>query len=123
MDIGSIISLILVGIMVVVIVGIAIQMDRKYIVRERGKVNYKKTQVYLRWNVFDTLTLILAIYAVICVQVLNVLIITGESIENNYVQFFMNQGQVWTTISIIYLVVRVTNTLKCIKSRTGDHSV
>ncbi|TDL31300.1 group-specific protein [Jeotgalibacillus sp. S-D1] len=123
MDIGSIISLVLVGIMVVVIVGIAIQMDRKYIVRERGKVNYKKTQVYLRWNVFDTLTLILAIYAVVCVQVLNVLIITGESIENNYVQFFLNQGQVWTTISIIYLVVRVTNTLKCIKSRIGDQSV
>jgi len=45
---------------------------KKYIIRENGKINYKKTMIYLRWNVFDTVTLLLAIYTIICVQLLNI---------------------------------------------------
>lgn len=120
MDTGWIVSLIVAGILMLVILLIAIPMDRKYVIRENGKINYKKTKIYLRWNVFDTLTLGLAIYSIICVQVLNLFISRGETVENVYVQFFTNQAQVWTLVSIIYLISRVSITLKTIKARWGD---
>jgi len=120
MHIGWIVSLIVAGIIIILILAIAIPMDRRYVVRENGKINYKKTKIYLRWNVFDTLTLCLAIYSIICVQVLNILVSGGQTIENPFVQFFTNQAQVWTLVSIIYLISRVSMTLKSIKERWGD---
>lgn len=122
MGTGWIVSLIVVAVMMTAILGIAIPMDRKYIVRENRKINYKKTTVYLRWNVFDTLTLALAIYTIICIQALNLLISTGQSVENPYVQFFTNQSQVWSLVTILYLISRVSITLKTIKERWGDGS-
>jgi hypothetical protein len=120
MDTGWIVSLIVAGFLMVLILAIAIPMDRKYVVRENGKINYKKTKIYLRWNVFDTLTLGLSVYSIICVQVLNFLVSSGETVENVFVQFFTNQAQVWTLVSIIYLICRVSMTLKAIKERWGD---
>ena len=46
-----------------------------------------KTKVYFRWNVFDTISACLAVYACICVQALNILVSTGHTIQNPYVQF------------------------------------
>lgn len=120
MGTGWIVSMIVAGLMIVVIISIVIPFDRKYIVRERGKINYKKTNVYLRWNVFDTITVMLAAYAVVCVQVLNFLVVSGETVENSYVQFFTNQAQALTIVSTIYLISRVSLTLKSIKERWGD---
>lgn len=120
MDIGWIISLIVTGIWIIVILMIVIPMDRKYIVRENRKINYKKTKILLRWNVFDTLTLIVAIYTIICVQALNFLLSSGETIENPFVQFFTNQSQAWVIVTICYLVSRVTMTLKSIKANLKD---
>lgn len=51
LDTGWIVSLIVAGLLMVVILAIAIPMDRKYVVRENGKINFKKTKIYLRWNV------------------------------------------------------------------------
>ncbi|MEC2074655.1 group-specific protein [Metabacillus fastidiosus] len=120
MDTGWIVSLIVGGVLIVLILAIAIPMDRKYIVRENGKINYKKTKIFLRWNVFDTLSLSLAIYSIICVQALNFLISTGETIENVFVQFFTNQAQVWTIVAFMYVITRLSMTLKSIKERWGD---
>ncbi|MEB2299514.1 group-specific protein [Lysinibacillus xylanilyticus] len=117
---GWIVSLIIGGIMGIVILVIAIPMERKYIVRENGKINYKKSTVFLRWNVFDTLTLVLAIYTILCVQALNMLVSSGQTIENSYVQFFTNQSQVWVIVTVSYLVTRVSMTLKSIKAHWGD---
>ncbi|MDM5234084.1 group-specific protein [Lysinibacillus pakistanensis] len=120
MGIGWIVSLIVGGIMMVVIIVIAISLERKYIVRENGKINYKKTTIFLRWNVFDTLTIVLSIYTILCVQSLNMLVSSGQTVENPYVQFFTNQSQVWVTVDILYLVFRVSNTMKSIKAHWGD---
>lgn len=120
MGTGWIVSLVVAGFLMIFILAIAIPMDFKHIVRENGRINYKKTKLYLRWNVFDTLTLGLAIYAIVCVQALNFLVSNGENVENVFVQFFMNQAQVWTLVSTLYLVFRVSNTLKAIKERWGD---
>lgn len=120
MGTGWIVSLIVAGILMTIILAIAIPMDRKYVIRENGKINFKKTKIYLRWNVFDTLTLILVIYSIICVQSLNFLITMGKSVENVFVQFFTNQAQAWTLVSFLYLIFRVSLTLKTIKERWGD---
>lgn len=120
MDTGFIISLIVGGIMIVMILSILIPFFRKYIVRENGKINYAKTTIYLRWNVFDTVTLILAIYTIICVQGLNLLLSSGETIDNPYVQFFTNQAQVWVIVMVAYFAMRISGTIKSIKARFGD---
>lgn len=120
MDTGWIVSLIVAGVLMIFILAIAIPMDRKHIVRENGKINYKKTKIFLRWNVFDTLTIGLAAYSIICVQALNFLVSSGENVENVFVQFFTNQAQVWTLVSMLYLISRVSMTLKAIKERWGD---
>ena len=120
MGIGFIISMIIVGIAIIVIMMIMVPYDRKYIVREKRKINFKKTTIYLRWNVFDTLTLAVAIYTIICVQALNLLLSFGETIENPFVQFFTNQSQAWVIVTVVYLVTRVSLTLKSIKAHIGD---
>lgn len=120
MGIGFIISLIVGAIWMIVILGLIIPLDKKYIVRENRKINYKKTTIYLRWNMFDTITLILAIYTIVCVQALNFLITSGATVENPFVQFFTNQSQVWVIVTIIYLITRVSATLKSIKAHIGD---
>lgn len=116
MDIGWTVSLVVTGIFITIIMAIMIPYDRKYIVRENRKINYKKTTVFLRWNVFDSLTLVIAMYTIICVQVLNILLSSGETIENPFVQFFTNQSQAWVIVTILYLLSRVSVTLKSIKA-------
>jgi len=71
--------------------------------------------VYFRWNVFDTISICLALYACICVQALNTLVTMGFTIQNPYVQFFTNQSQLWIFIAIAYLISRISLTLKGIK--------
>ncbi|MCL1696182.1 MULTISPECIES: group-specific protein [unclassified Lysinibacillus] len=120
MGIGFIVSLIAIVVFTIIILGFTIPMDKKYVVRENGKINYKKTTIYLRWNVFDTLTLVLAIYTIFCVQALNMLLFRSQTIENPYVQFFTNQSQAWVIVIVGYLVSRVSITLKSIKAHWGD---
>lgn len=120
MGMGWIVSLAVAATMTAIILSIAIPMDRRHVVREKGRIDYKKTVIYLRWNVFDTMTLSLAIYTIVCVQALNFLVSNGFTVENAYVQFFTNQSQVWTLVTILYLVSRVSITLKTIKERWGD---
>ncbi|MBA4535983.1 group-specific protein [Bacillus aquiflavi] len=120
MDIGWTISLIVTGLWSVIILMIVIPLDRKYVIRENRKINFKKTTIFLRWNVFDTLTLVIAIYTIICVQVLNMLLSFGKTIENPFVQFFTNQSQAWVIVTIVYLISRVSLTLKSIKVHLED---
>lgn len=119
MEIGFIISLIVVFIFVFIILAIMIPFDRKYVVRENRKINYKKMNVYLRWNTFDTVTIALAAYTIICVQILNLLLSFGETIQNPYVQFFTNQSQVWVIVTFAYFISRLTATLKSIQAHYG----
>ena len=120
MGTGFIISLIVVFIMIAIILIIMIPFNRKYIVRENRKVNYKKTTIYLRWNRFDTLTVVLAGYTILCVQILNLLISSGLSVENSFVQFFTNQSQAWVIVTFCYFISRITATLKSIQAHYGD---
>ncbi|MFE8703012.1 group-specific protein [Cytobacillus sp. FJAT-54145] len=120
MDKGFIISMIVQAILIVIILAIVIPMDRKYIVRENGKINFQKSKILFRWNVFDTLSVTVAIYAIVCVQILNFLISSGETIESPYVQFFTNQGQSWTIVGALYLIIRLSLVLKGIKEIYGD---
>lgn len=116
MGIGFKISMITAGIIMAIIFSIVMPFERKYVVRKNGyEIDFAKTKVYFRWNVFDTVSVCLAIYACICVQVLNILVSSGFTIQNPYVQFFTNQAQVWTLVSIIYLISRISLTLKGIK--------
>ncbi|CAG9611377.1 hypothetical protein BACCIP111899_00549 [Bacillus rhizoplanae] len=116
MAIGFKVSMITAGIMMVVMFSIIIPFDKKYIVRKKGnKIDFTKTKVYFRWNVFDTISVCVAIYACLCVQALNFLVSSGLTIQNPYVQFFTNQAQVWTLVASIYLISRISLTLKGIK--------
>lgn len=120
MGIGFIISLMITGVWIAIILGILIPFFRKYVVRENGKINYVKTTIYLRWNLFDTMTLVLAIYTIGCVQGLNLLLSAGETIDNPYVQFFTNQAQAWVIVMVGYFVARISATMKSIKARFGE---
>ncbi|WP_066188049.1 group-specific protein [Gracilibacillus timonensis] len=120
MGTGIIISFIVSGIWLLLILAIMIPFHRKHVIKENGKINYKKTTVYLRWNVFDTLTMVLAVYTVLCAQILFFLLADGETGNNNWVQFFSNQTQGWVLICIIYLVSRVSLTIKSAKAHLED---
>lgn len=120
MGIGFIISLIVTGVFTTVIMLIVIPMDRKYIVRENRKINFQKSKILFRWNVFDTISVSIAFYAIICIQILNFLISGGETIENPYVQFFTNQGQAWVIVGSLYLISRISLVLKGFKEISKD---
>ncbi|EMA6342621.1 hypothetical protein ACO11K_001703 [Bacillus cytotoxicus] len=116
MAIGFKVSMITAGVIMIVMFSIIIPFDRKYIIRKKGnKIDFIKTKVYFRWNVFDTVSVCLAVYACICVQALNILVSSGLTIQNPYVQFFTNQSQVWIIVAIAYLIGRISLTLKGIK--------
>ncbi|WP_459499089.1 hypothetical protein [Bacillus sp. C1] len=116
MQMGFIISGVVVFIMMIVILGILIPFDRKYIVRKEGnKIDFTKTKIYFRWNVFDTISVCLAMYAYICEQVLSVLVMSNLTIQNAYVQFLTIQSPTWTLVASIYLISRISLTLKGIK--------
>lgn len=66
------------------------------------------------------MTLLLAIYTVVCVQALNILLSSGETIDNPYVQFFTNQAQAWVIVMVVYFVMRISATIKSIQARIGD---
>lgn len=120
MGIGFKVSIIAVAVEMLVLFSILIPFFRKHIVRENKKINYAKTTIFLRWNVFDAVTLILAVYTIVCVQALNILLSFGKTIENPYVQFFTNQAQAWVIVMVVYLVMRISFALKSIKARFGD---
>lgn len=120
MGTGFKVSLIAVAVEMLVLFSILIPFFRKHIVRENKKINYAKTTIFLRWNVFDGVTLILAVYTIVCVQALNILLSFGKTIENPYVQFFTNQAQAWVIVMVVYLVMRISFALKSIKARFGD---
>lgn len=120
MGTGFKVSLIAVAVEMIVLFSILIPFFKKHIVRENKKINYAKTTIFLRWNVFDAVTLILAVYTIVCVQALNILLSFGETIENSYVQFFTNQAQAWVIVMVVYLVMRISAVLKSIKARFGD---
>lgn len=120
MGIGFKVSLITVAVEILVLFSILIPFFRKHIVRDNKKINYAKTTIFLRWNVFDAVTLILAMYTIVCVQALNILLSIGETIKNPYVQFFTNQAQAWVIVMVVYLVMRISAVLKSIKARFGD---
>lgn len=120
MGIGWIVSLAVMGLWIAVIMAVMIPMHRNHIVKENGKINYKKTTIFLRWNRFDTITLILAIYTILCIQALNLMLSGGFTIENPFVQFFTNQSQAWVIVVFAYLITRVTSTLKSIKAHWGE---
>lgn len=120
MGTGYIVSLIAVGIQSILILAVSIPFNRKYIVKENGKINYKKTTVYLRWNIFDTVTLVAAVYTILCTVILFFLLAFGENIENSWVQFLSNQAQAWVIITVCYFVSRISMTLKSIKAHLKD---
>ncbi|MBL2086668.1 hypothetical protein ELI61_29905, partial [Klebsiella pneumoniae] len=64
---------------------------------------------------FDTISACLAVYACICVQALNILVLSGHTIHNPYVQFFTLQSQTWIIVASVYLISRISLTLKGIK--------
>lgn len=114
--IGFKISMITVGVIMIVMFSIIIPFDRKHIVRKKGyKIDFTKTKVYFRWNVFDTISVCLAVYACICVQAINILVLSGHTIQNSYVQFFTLQSQAWIIVASAYLISRISLTLKGIK--------
>ncbi|WP_242225085.1 hypothetical protein [Bacillus cereus group sp. BfR-BA-01380] len=114
--IGFKVSMITLACMMIIIFSILIPFDKKYIVRKAGnKIDFTKTKVYFRWNVFDTISVCIAVYACICVQVLSILVSSGLTVQNPYVQFFSNQAPVWTLVASIYLIIRISLTLKGIK--------
>ena len=43
--------------------------------------------------------LVFAVYACICVQALNILVLSGHTIQNSYVQFFTLQSQAWIIVA------------------------
>lgn len=116
MAIGFKVSMITAGIIMIVMFSIIIPFDKRYVVRKKdNKIDFTKTKIYFRWNVFDTITVCLAVYTCICVQVLFVLVSSEFTIRNPYVQFFIMQSLPWTFVTIIYLVSRISLTLKGIK--------
>jgi len=120
MGTGYIVSLIAVGVQIILILAVSIPFNRKYIVKENGKIDYKKTTVYLRWNVFDTVTIVVATYTILCTLLLFFLLANGEDIENAWVQFLSNQAQAWVIVTVSYFISRISMTLKSIKAHLED---
>lgn len=53
-------------------------------------------------------------------QGLNILLSSGETIDNPYVQFFTNQAQAWIIVIVVYFVMRISATIKSIQARLDD---
>lgn len=117
MDTGWIVSSIVVAILSIVFAGVIISLQRKVVKKPNGKVDFHKTEIYFRWTRWDTINTIAAVYSFGCFLVLVILVSSGENVENPYVQFFMHQAFVFTTITFGWLISRTAITIKGIKER------
>ncbi|GAA0319562.1 hypothetical protein GCM10008967_07620 [Bacillus carboniphilus] len=114
---GWIVSSIVVAILSIVFAGVIISLQRKVVNKPNGKVDFQKTEIYFRWTRWDTINTIAAVYSFACFLVLVILVSSGENVENPYVQFFMHQAFVFTTITFGWLISRTAITIKGIKER------
>ncbi|MET3697088.1 hypothetical protein SAMN05877753_101334 [Bacillus oleivorans] len=94
-----------------------VSLQKRVMKKPNGQIDFKKTDIYFIWTRWDTVNIICALYAFICILCLLIFLSAGESIENPWVQFFIHQGFVFTTLAFAWLISRVAFTLKGIKER------
>lgn len=116
-SIGWIISSVIVAIISIVFSVVIVSLQKKVVKKPNGKIDFTKTDIYFRWTRWDTVNIICAGYSFISFLGTLVLVSSGETIDNPWVQFFIHQAFVFTTLSFGWLISRIAYTLKGIKER------
>jgi 4-hydroxybenzoate polyprenyltransferase len=117
---GWIVSSAVIVVLAVFIFVVSAALYRQIVRKPDRSIDYARSPVIFRWNRWDTMTIGLGAYSVLCVFLLFLLLASGITIDNPFVQFFAHQGMVWSIVSFAYFIVRISLILKGIKERWTD---
>lgn len=118
--VGWVISSI-VGAVLGTIFAIIIGSLNKKVVRDRfGKIDFKKSNIYFHWTRWDTIMVISSAYTMICIVLLLIFLLRGDTINSSIIQFFIHQSLMFSFMSFSWLISRIAYTMKGIKERWSD---
>lgn len=117
---GWVIGSIVAGVLGTLFVLITVSMN-KMVHRDRiGKIDFRKSDVYFRWNRWDTVMVLAAAYTFFCICGLLVFLLRGDNINHPWIQFFIHQTFVFSLITWGWYISRIAITLRGIRERWSD---
>ncbi|MFD2657737.1 hypothetical protein [Gracilibacillus thailandensis] len=120
MQLGWLISLIVALILGNVFAIIIATLNKKVVKDHQKKVDFKKSDIYFYWTRWDYVTIICAAYAFICIIGLATCLFMGQTIDDNWLQFFLHQAFMFSMLSSIWFITRLAYVFKGIKERWSD---
>ncbi|MDX8045742.1 hypothetical protein SH601_07040 [Gracilibacillus sp. S3-1-1] len=120
MEIGWLISVIVANVLGGLFVTLIATMNKKVVKDRLGNIDFKKSDLYFYWTRWDYTMIVAAIYTFICITGLFVCLLSGENIENPWVQFFLHQTFVFSLVTFIWFITRLAYVYKGIKERWSD---
>ncbi|WP_208590442.1 hypothetical protein [Gracilibacillus suaedae] len=120
MELGWLISTIVAFILGGLFVTLIATMNKKVVKDRLGNIDFKKSDLYFYWTRWDYTIIASAVYTFICITGLFVFLLSGENIENHWIQFFLHQTFVFSLITFIWFITRLAYVFKGIKERWSD---
>ncbi|MGN8644642.1 hypothetical protein ACTNEO_00980 [Gracilibacillus sp. HCP3S3_G5_1] len=120
MELGWLISTIVAFIVGGLFATLIATMNKKVVKDRLGNIDFKKSDLYFYWTRWDYTIIVAAVYTFICITGLFVALLSGENIENPWIQFFLHQTFVFSLITFIWFITRLAYVFKGIKERWSD---
>lgn len=114
---GWVISSIVAGVIGTLFVLVIVPMNKKVFRDKWGKIDFKKTDIYFRWTRWDTIIVLSAVYTFLNITGLLVFLLRGDTINSPIIQYFIHQTFVFSLITFIWLITKLSYVFKGIKER------
>ncbi|MDP4549368.1 hypothetical protein Q9251_00570 [Alkalihalobacillus macyae] len=116
MGTGFLVGLIVAGVLGILF-GVIIASLQKHVHKKNGKIDFSKTNLYFYWSRWDYVMIASSAYSIICITGLFYLVVSGEDIQNPFVQFFLHQTFIFPLLTFLWFIFRLAYTYKGIKER------
>ncbi|MEK3887915.1 hypothetical protein [Bacillus sp. FSL K6-3431] len=115
--IGWVISSIVAGVVGFIFALVIVPMNKKVIRDQWGKIDFTKTDIYFRWTRWDTIIVFSAVYTFFNITGLLIFLLRGDTINSPIIQYFIHQTFVFSLITFIWLITKLTYVFRGIKER------
>ena len=120
MALGWIIGTIAAAILGTTFAILVMTMNKKVVRNTRGDIDFSKSDIYFYWTRWDYVIILAAVYSFLCISGLLLFLLRGDNIDSPWIQFFIHQTFVFSLLTFIWFITRITFVFKGIKERWSD---
>ncbi|WP_042464173.1 hypothetical protein [Neobacillus dielmonensis] len=95
-------------------------MNKKVVRDYKGNIDFCKSDIYFYWTRWDYTIILAAVYTFLCIMGLFIFLLRGDNIKSPWIQFFLHQTFVFSLITFIWFITRISYVFKGIKERWSD---